>query len=353
MNNFLMLGTTYFGITLQEWLVAIGLFFGLVIVFAIVQRVLIVRFVHMSKKTESKWDDTLAVAFSSVRPSMYYIVAFLIAVQTLDLPDIVHAVGIVIFALVGTHYAVQIVGIGAAHLAQQVTASDDDGYNTRGAMSLMTSILKLLIWMGSVLFIVSNFGIDVTSLIAGLGIGGIAVALALQGILKDLFSSFSIFFDKPFTIGDFIEVGDKSGTVQKIGIKTTRLKALSGEEIIVPNQDLTSAYVRNFKRMEERRVVQKIGVTYETPQEKLAQITGMIEKIIDGTDGVRFSRAHFRSFEDWALSFEIVYFVESRDYRQYMDAREVINFGILRVFAEHEIAMAYPTQMVYHKGKES
>ncbi len=337
----------------REWLLAVTLFVGMIIAFFIARFILVTHLTKIARKTRGHWDDMIVKIVESIRPSLYYSVAFFVAIQTVQMPAILRMVILVLFALVVTYYVAYVIGIVAQHLAQHVAANGkQQEYDARGAISLMASIFKLLVWVGSALFVISNFGVDITSLIAGLGIGGIAVAFAIQGILKDLFSSFSLFFDQPFATGDFIEVGDQSGTVQKIGIKTTRLKALSGEEVIVPNQDLTSLHVRNFKRMERRRVAQKIGVVYETPQEKLAQIPAIIEEVIAGVDGITFGRAHFYAFDDWALSFEIVYFVQSRDYRTYMDAREAINFGILRAFGERGIEMAYPTQMVYHRTKE-
>ncbi len=335
----------------HAWGGAVVLFLVLGGGFVLARHMVLNHLARLASHTTSHWDDALVSALESVRPSMYWTLAFLIAAQTLALPEALHTAIVVIFALTVTHYIVQSIGVGAEKLAQHLAARDGDDatHHARAAMGLITGILKMLIWVGSLLFVVSNFGVDITSLIAGLGIGGIAVALALQGILKDLFSSFSIFFDKPFTIGDFIEIGDYSGTVQKIGIKTTRLKSLSGEEVIISNQDLTTATVRNFKRMQERRIVQTIGVTYETPQEMLARIPALIEEVIAGVEQVRFSRAHLRSFGDSALDFEIVYFVESRDYRLSMDVREKINLGILATFAAHGVDIAYPTRVVYNK----
>ncbi len=154
-------------------------------------------------------------------------------------------------------------------------------------------------------------------------------------------------FDKPFVPGDFIVVGDKKGTVEKIGIKTTRLKALQGEELIISNKELTSAQIQNFKKMEERRISFSFGVTYETPVEKVKKIPDIIKDIIDKEDGARFDRAHFSRFDDSALNFDIIYYVGSGDYADYMDIQQSINIKILEVFEEMRIGMAYPTQTIY------
>ncbi len=335
----------------QDIFIAGAVFVGSVIFFKVLQYILLSRFARLATTTQSTWDDAAISALEKVRPSTYYVLAFFISAQFLDLSDSMQKVFVMLLALVATYYVVQFIGVLAAHVMQHLSRGVvGDQYHARAMIGLILTIVKALVWIGSILFIISNFGVDVTSLIAGLGIGGIAIALALQGILKDLFSSFSIFFDKPFTLGDFIDIGEYSGTVQKIGIKTTRLKALSGEEVIVSNQDLTSAKVRNFRRMEKRRVVQKIGVTYETSEESLRRIPVMIEEVVSGVENVHFGRAHLYTFDDSALTFEIVYFVDSRDYRIYMDVRESINLGIIRAFAQEGIDIAYPTRMVYHKS---
>ena len=224
---------------------------------------------------------------------------------------------------------------------------DDD--KARGAAELLGLIARIALWVLGFLLILSNFGIDITSLIAGLGIGGIAVALALQNILGDLFSSFAIYFDKPFEIGDFIVVGDKSGIVKKIGIKTTRVTSLQGEEIVFSNKELTTAQIQNFKKLKERRKVFSVGVTYNTPAEVVEQIPSFIEGVIKNIDNVRFDRSHFMEFADSALVFETVYYILSADYNDYMDVNQSIHLGIKKIFDEKGIEFAFPTQTLYVK----
>jgi small-conductance mechanosensitive channel len=224
---------------------------------------------------------------------------------------------------------------------------EEDEAGAKAAINLLNLIAKIVLWSFGLLFILSNAGINVTSLIAGLGIGGIAVAFALQNVLNDLFSSFAIYFDKPFVPGDFIIVGDKMGVVQKTGIKTTRIKALQGEEIVISNNELTSSKIQNFKKMEERRVLFNIGVTYDTPTEKLKRIPEMIKGIIEEEKLARFDRAHFNKFADSALSFEAVYYVESSDYAEYMDTNERIHFKLKEIFDNEKIEFAFPTQTIY------
>jgi small-conductance mechanosensitive channel len=206
----------------------------------------------------------------------------------------------------------------------------------------MTMILLVAI---IVLLALSNLGVEITPLITGLGIGGIAVALAAQSILGDLFGSLTILFDKPFLVGEFIIVGDKMGTIESIGVKTTRIRALSGELLIMANSDLLGSRIQNFARQRERRVVFTVGVIYETPLETLQRIPAMLREIVKAQDKVRLDRAHFKSFGSYSLDFEIVYFVLSPDYNLYMDIQQAINFEIARRFAADKIEFAYPTSV--------
>jgi small-conductance mechanosensitive channel len=208
-------------------------------------------------------------------------------------------------------------------------------------------VVKVCLWSFGLLFILSNLGVNITSLIAGLGSGGIAVALAMQNILGDLFSYFAIYFDKPFVKGDFIIIGPQLGVVDKIGIKTTRIRALQGEEIIISNSELTSSRIQNFKKMEERRVVFSFRVFYKTPLEKLEKIPQYVRDIVSAQEQVRFDRAHLAAFGESAYVFEIVYYVQSGDYNEYMDIHQNIHFQIIAVFERENIDFAYPTQKVY------
>ncbi len=219
-------------------------------------------------------------------------------------------------------------------------------------IKLLSVIAKILLWVVAVLLILSNLGYNITSLIAGLGIGGIAVAFALQNILGDIFSSFSIYFDKPFKPGDSITVSGHTGVVKKIGIKSTRIQTLQGEELIMSNSELTKASVQNFGLMERRRVVFSVGVTYGAPAEKLKRIPDMIRKIIAAQAETEVDRIHFKAFGDSSLIYEIVYYVGTGDYNKYMDIQQAINLAIVDKFEEEKIAIAYPTQTVYVKKEE-
>lgn len=214
----------------------------------------------------------------------------------------------------------------------------------------LLSLIKFIFWIVGIIFLLANLGLDVSTALAGLGVGGIAVAIAAQGILGDLFSYLIIFFDKPFELGDFIVFGDKSGVVERIGVKSIRIRVLSGELLIIANSDLTSARVHNYKQMQHRRVLFNIRVAYETPAEKLERVPTIIKDIITSAqtiEGITFDRSHFNSFGEYSLNFETVYYVPTNNYAIYMDTQQEIYYKLFRAFKEQGIKFAYPTHLVY------
>ena len=219
-----------------------------------------------------------------------------------------------------------------------------------GSIGIIRFIARVAIWAMVVLLTLDNLGFDITALIAGLGIGGIAVALAVQNVLGDLFASLSIALDQPFVIGDFLVVGEHMGSVEYIGIKSTRLRSLSGEQIVMSNADLLGGRLRNFGRMQERRIAFTVGVTYETPRALLQQLSAVLRSAIERQPGVRFDRAHFASFGPFSLDFECVYYVLSADYARYMDVQQAINFAVHEEFANLGVQFAYPTQTIWMGG---
>ena len=216
-----------------------------------------------------------------------------------------------------------------------------------GSINIIGVIVNAVIWALVVLLTLDNLGIDITALVAGLGIGGIAVALAVQNIFGDLFASLSITLDRPFVVGDFLIVGDVLGSVESIGIKSTRLRSLNGEQIVMPNSDLLSSRVRNYGRMLERRVAFATAVTYETPIETLERIPRLIRDIVEGQADTRFDRSHFAAHGAASLDFETVYYVRTADFNRYMDIQQAINLQLHREFAKLGIEFAYPTQKLF------
>lgn len=235
----------------------------------------------------------------------------------------------------------------------------DDKTDIAERQHLQTLVIPLkfvvigILWTILILAALDNVGVNVTALVTGLGIGGVAVALAVQSTLADLLAALTIAFDKPFIVGDFVIVGDEKGTVEKIGVKSTRVRSLDGEEIIFPNQDLLKARIRNFKRMNERRVLFSFGVVYETPLEKLQQVTEFVKEIIHGLPNTRLDRAHFSKLGSSAYEFEVVYFVLSGDYNLYMDYQQSINFALIEKLNAQGIPFASPIQTLYVTNAKS
>jgi small-conductance mechanosensitive channel len=205
---------------------------------------------------------------------------------------------------------------------------------------------RFLIWATVFLLVLDNLGIEAVSLLAGLGVGGIAIALAMQKILGDLFASISIMLEKPFEIGDFIMVGDIRGTVESIGIKTTRIRSINGEQIVISNSDLLESRVNNFKRMEERRIIFNLNVSNLTSKENIHAITETVKNIIDSQENARFDRGHLKGFSPGSIDYEFVYWVKTPDFMVYMDVQQKINLAVIDAFAEKNINMAYPAQKV-------
>jgi len=237
-----------------------------------------------------------------------------------------------------------LIALAADEGETRVGRRDPGSTTTIRALGLMA---KAALWTLLILLALHNTGVDITALVAGLGIGGIAVALALQNILADVFASVSIMLDKPYQVGDFIAVGDSMGTVERIGIKTTRVRSLTGEQLVFSNSELLKSRIRNFQRMSERRVEFTVGLAYTTPYAKVELVPSLLREIISGTDQVRLERANFKEFGESSLTFECVYFVKEFDYALYLGIQESINLGILRRFQEEEIELAHPNRTLY------
>ena len=329
-------------------------FLALTALFWVIRMVLLQRAKALSKKTSGQFDDVIVGAIEGISAWVYTLVALYVALQFFTLPNTLDLIVTGIFYMAIVWQAITIATCFVAYFAAKFLEKDMDGDGeidpgAATASDMVKLIAQIILWILGIIFVLSNLGIEVTSLIAGLGIGGIAIAFALQGVLGDLFASFSIYFDKPFRIGDFIVIGADSGTVEKIGIKSTRIRTLQGEELVVSNAELTSARVQNFKKMNERRIVSQFGITYETPQELVHKVPETVRDIFQSITGARLDRVHFTTFADSALLFEMVYFIESSAYGEYLDRQERFNFELMRRFAEMGIEFAYPTQTIYTK----
>ncbi len=343
------LGTVPMG----KFLIAVAIFLGLNLCFWLLQQIILVQLRSFSAKTNTRFDDTVIAAVEGIRGWVYSIVSIYAALHIFTLPTWLETVSLGVFLFAVVWQVIEIAVIVIDYLASLYVRKSSDGDVTDANAETMADLIRIIaravLWVLGGLFVLANLGVNVTSLIAGLGIGGIAVAFALQGVLSDLFASFSIYFDKPFRIGDVVTIGNDTGTVEKIGIKSTRIKTLRGEELILSNTELTTARVQNLERMQERRIAGQIGITYETGRELVEAVPGIIKDVLDGIENVRFDRVHFTAFGDSALLFDFVYFIESADMVTYLDAQHEFNYRLLRAFADKGIEFAYPTQTIYSK----
>ncbi len=331
-----------------RWFTAIALFFVASIILRLAKGTLAKRAASLTQRTSSGWDDAFVEALERTKWWFLIALAAYLASLSLNLPTdtqaIVQTAAILILLLQTAFWGNVVITGGVRRYIDQRLQDDPASAMTVSALALLG---KVVLFSLLLLLALDNLGIDVTALIAGLGVGGIAVALAVQNILGDLLASLSIVFDKPFVIGDFIIVGDEMGTVEKIGLKTTRVRSLTGEQLVFPNNDLLQSRIRNYKRMQQRRVVFGVGVTYDTPREKLEQIPQILREAVEAQEQVRFDRAHLKEFGDFSLNYEIVYHVLTADYNAYMDIQQAMNLVIYERFAELDVEFAFPTQTLF------
>jgi len=347
-----ILHMTYLQNRVSDYIIFLALFIIGIIVIRVIKSVILRRLKAWSEKTSSTIDDLLVGIIEKKLIPILYFGTFYLAVKSLTLTPylnkILNIAGVVILTVFGIRVLILIINYTLETYAQKKTVDSSKQHSFKGMMT----IIKVIIWGAGITFLLDNLGFKISTVIAGLGIGGIAVALAAQTILGDLFSYFVIFFDRPFEIGDFIIIGDYMGSIEHIGIKTTRIRSLSGEQLVFSNTDLTNSRIRNYKRMEKRRVVFKFGVVYQTTLDQLKKIPGIVKEAINRIDNTGFDRAHFGSYGNFSLDFEVVYYVMSSDYNKYMDIQQEINFAIKEEFEKRGIEFAYPTQTIIMEKTE-
>ncbi|HSL19636.1 MAG TPA: mechanosensitive ion channel family protein, partial [Methylomirabilota bacterium] len=334
-----------FGNQIWQWLLALLLAVVLYSALRLALSQVGSRLARLTARTRSPVDDLLVAVLRSTRKTFVAVLAVALASLVLEVGGIAADVRrwlLVIALTVQVGLWGQRAIILWLELQRERLLEDDPGAVT--TLQGLSYVARVALWGAVIVLMLDNLGYDVTALVAGLGIGGVAVALALQSVLGDLFASLSIALDKPFVTGDFIIVDDKLGTVSNIGLKTTRLASLSGEQLVFSNSDLLSSRIQNYKRMEERRVPFTVGVLYQTPVERLEEIPGLARSIIEATEHTRIDRAHFKGFGDSAYIFEFVYYVLAPDYNLFMDCQQQINLGLCRAFEERGIEFAYPTR---------
>jgi len=349
-----LLEQTFYNNTIQNWLISIGIIIAGTVLLSLAKMFLHHHLLALSKKTSNEIDDLLAELIHQIKFFVLFIVALFFSSFFLILSDkitnIINKVFIIALLLQGAIWGTSVIKFWIERHRKQKMETDAASVTTFNALGFL---LRIFLWTMILLLVLDNLGVNITALVAGLGVGGIAIALAMQNILGDLFASLSIVLDKPFVIGDFIIIDNYLGSVEHVGLKTTRIRSLSGEQLVFSNNDLLKSRIRNFKRMYERRVVFSFGVVYQTPHEKLKIIPGLVREIIESNEQVRFDRAHFKDYGNFSLNFEIVYWVKNPDYTVYMDIRQQINLDIYRKFEEEKIEFAYPTQTLFINKNDS
>lgn len=342
-----------FGNDIVSWFLAASGATVLYLLLNLLFRILKSRVDSLSQRTSNVADDIIVFALKATKQWFLFVAA--VWGGALFLEQGKYESKMDLFLLIATVLQVALWANAtvSAYIAFYTASNRDENPGSVSAVQGLSFVFRLLIWSVALLMMIDNLGYDVTALVAGLGIGGVAIALAVQNILGDLFASLSIVLDKPFVVGDFIIVGDLMGVVEKIGVKTTRVKSLSGEQLIFANSDLLNSRIRNFKRMQERRVPFTFGVLYQTKPEQLEKIPSLIKEIVEGQEGLRFDRAHFKSFGASSYDFEVVYYINTPDYNIYMDRQQAINLAMCRGFAEMGVEFAYPTRTIYMNQVES
>ncbi len=344
----LFLDKVVYGNSLQAWIfsfsVMVLLFFGL----KVLRRLLRRRLPLLRGLGHANWEKIGEYILRSTKTSFLFLLSVWFGARFLTLSPSVAGLVQKLLVLVFLYQAAIWANFIIQYLVEDyATRSADGDADKAGTLRAASGLLKLIVVVALSLFALDNMGVNVTTLIAGLGIGGVAIGLASQKILSDLFSSISIILDKPFVQGDSITVGPDSGTIERIGLKTTRIRSTSGEELSFPNSDLLQSRIRNFRRMNERRVVLRFGVTYQTKVEQLRAIPKLVAEVVGKQEQARFDRAHFYNYGDSSLDYEVIYWIRRPDNLTYMDTQQSVNLDLFSAFEKAEIDFAYPTRTVF------
>jgi small-conductance mechanosensitive channel len=327
----------YGGNSVQDYLVAAGLTVGGLLIIRLFRRRILTRVRTLVAKSESKIDDLIVDGVGRfVLPVLSFLVIYW-CINSLALSGKTERVVQVASGTVIAYFLIRFVSSTIRLLLTNYIRRQQNGEIKIKQITGLMIIVNIFIWVMGALLLFDNLGYDVTTVLAGVGIGGVAIALAAQNIVGDLFNYFVIFFDKPFEVGDAINIDGKIGTIEYIGLKTTRLRSLTGEQIVIANSDLTQSRLHNYKRQDNRRIQFDVNVVYDTPTDKLRKIPGMIRSIIETSQNTKFDRAHFARFTEYGLDFEVVYFITIADYNPYMDIQQEINLQIIEVFKKEDI----------------
>jgi len=339
------------GNSIFSWLQALFITFVVLILFRILKSFVFRRINVIAERTNTQLDDLIADLVKKTNMFFLSIIAVYVGSTFLNLPSTLElwasrAAILVLFLQIAFWGNV----ILNSYILKSLERKKDIDESVSSAFGVIAFFARIALWSILILIILDNMGFDISPLVASLGVGGVAIALATQKILGDVFCSLAILLDKPFVVGDYIVIDQFRGNVEYIGVKTTRLRSLQGEQIVISNADLLDSRIQNYKRMKKRRIAFNVGITYQTPYEKLKKVQAIIKEIIEKMENTEFVRARFFQFGDYSLIFEVVYFVQTGDYDIYMLLQEEINLEIFRRFEEEKIEFAYPTQTLFLKN---
>lgn len=341
-----ILATELLGNSLLRWAIAIAVAVATVVLLALAKRLAVARLATMSERTATAYDDVVVEVLRRTRTLTLVVAGLAAGARSLRLSDEADLwLGRGLIVVLSLQAGLWVTNAVKLLLAARNGLDEQPGSRTMGAAAGF--VTNLVVWSVLVLVVLSNFGVEVTTLIAGLGVGGIAAALAVQNVLGDLFAAFSIYVDRPVDLGDFVVVDGFMGNVEKIGWRSTQLRSLGGEMIVLSNSDLAKARIRNYKRMTERRVVVSFGVEYGTPAAKVEAIPGMVREIVERIEGLRFDRSHFARYGESSLDFETVFYVLAPDYGVFMDRQQELLLALYRRFEQEGVSFAFPTRTVH------
>jgi len=332
-----------------EGLAAVILFIGAILIGWIVYHIFEHYFSKWAKKTKTTLDDEIIK--NTKRPIYFFVivVGFYYAIDQLSILKpfefYVTQIFLVAEVFLVAYIITRIINVVLSWYAERKVKTGKKALSSN-ILLVFKKLLHVFVYIFAFLYLLYVSKIDLSGAVVGLGVTGIAIAFALQSILGDAFSAFTIYFDRPFEIGDYVIIGNYEGTVTNISMKSTRLKLLQGEELVISNKEITGGSLRNFKKMENRRVIFSLGVTYGTSMEKLKKIPALLKNIIDSCDNVEFQRVHFKELGTFSLNFEIVYLLNSPDYVKYLDTQQTINYAIKEAFEKEKIELAFPTQTI-------
>jgi small-conductance mechanosensitive channel len=347
-----VLGAQWYNNSLQAWLTAALTAAGGWVVLVLLRRLVVSRLGALASRTTNHIDDMFVEAVAETRTWVLAALALYVGLLQLTLPAIepyLHPVAKLVLLWQAALWASAGIAFWIKHYMAHRTATTD-----RASIAMVNAIgvgVKVFMWILVVITAMKTvFSIEITPLITGLGVSGIAVALAVQNILGDVLAALAIVFDKPFDVGDSIGVDQITGTVEHIGLKTTRIRSIQGEQVIIGNSDLLKSRLRNYKRMYQRRVLFNLDVPYDTPTDTLAKLPSIVESIVSAQSPVKFDRSHVSSFGESAVRIETVFYVLDPDYKTYMNIQQAINLEILRRFGALSVKFAFPSRTVYHEG---